>query len=412
MSVIDPLKQYLKQYFTHLQLEHLIEDDDFTNYERFRKFIHEHYNLEHLMNFNYIKYVKVKRQIMIMSDGAKYFHYISIINSIIKQMADMNIFSKVNIKNYMYRINTFFRLIKKKKELILHTITSIRSILDLKITNTESRFKILIYINTLSNKYNFFCRYSNKLIYYIHELLELEESHGIDHKLIELHNMQRMLIGKKSEYVVNKRILEYINLSNKDESDHKIYYYETNVNLLKMLNIRTELNSIIKGEIDGFIISFDGVNYIIEKIIEVKSSVKSIFDDSPKFIHLQNYIQNMYMNSEKIHYKHYVFDKNSFQKIMNEHMSYWAIYICINNKQDIIEKSYLYFSSVLKIVDDRFIQSFYIDKSDQCIIDKYKIILNSKESVNKIFVEWKKNIGIDEGNCNVFFSKKINSFNE
>ena len=42
--------------------------------------------------------------------------------------------------------------------------------------------------------------------------------------------------------------------------------------------------------------------------------------------------------------------------MIDKDLTDWVTYICINNlHQDVIEKSHLYFSTCLKIVDDNFI---------------------------------------------------------
>jgi hypothetical protein len=73
---------------------------------------------------------------------------------------------------------------------------------------------------------------SQELIYYINQLIEIERQYNIDHKLIELNNMERSFLGKKSEYTANKVILDFIGLLNKNSE--KTYYYEMNVDIIKL----------------------------------------------------------------------------------------------------------------------------------------------------------------------------------
>jgi hypothetical protein len=110
--------------------------------------------------------------------------------------------------------------------------------------------------------------------------------------------------------------------------------------------------------------------------------------------------------SDKIVYQDYVFTEKSFSKIKSENMSEWVIYICINNiKYDIIEKSHFYFSNVLKIIDDLFIRSFYIEKNDNAIKCKHNIILKNTDYVNKLYLVWKNHIDLEKDSCNIFMTK-------
>ena len=143
---------------------------------------------------------------------------------------------------------------------------------------------------------------------------------------------------------------------------------------MKFFGLNNNNSNKIKGELDGVLLYYDGNNYIVEKIIEVKSSIKSTFEDIPKFLFLQEFIINLDEDFNII-YENYIFNKKSFSNIINNDITNWLIYICINNmKKEYIEKSYFYFSHAIKVVDDNFIKSFYIDNNDNCIKNKYKII--------------------------------------
>lgn len=404
-------KNFLKNHFDQLTEKDVDQTDDIGYYEKFRKFITSHYSFDHLQNFNYIKYVKVKRQILKMEDDTKYIKYINNIDSIIRIMNQNNVFPNIKIKNYMYKTNVVFNIIIEREKILVESIRHIRSLLDLKKGDNVFNMKIICSINTISRRYRIFLKYSKILKVMVNKLIKLEEKYDIDHKLIELNNMYRSFLGKKSEYTANKIIVQYINEKNNDKNskiskNSKIkYFYETNINLFKLFNIKNDNTFPIKGEVDGLIISYDGTTYFIESIIEVKSSVKSTFDDTIKFISLQNFIKNMKI-SQKIEYQNYIFTDESFSKIRNENMSEWVIYICINNvKYDIIEKSHFYFSNVLKIIDDDFIKSFYIDKNDKSIRDKHNIILQNTKYVNELFSAWKDHINLGKESCNMFMTK-------
>ena len=64
----------------------------------------------------------------------------------------------------------------------------------------------------------------------------------------------------------------------------------------------------------------------------------------------------------------------------------WCIYMCvINDEKCIIEKSNIYFYTVLKILDNNFIQKFYVDKDESIIKEKYNIVTNNMDLIDKLF---------------------------
>jgi hypothetical protein len=397
------LKIFLKNHFDQLTEKDVDETDDITQYEKFNKFICSHYSLDHLREYNYIKYVKVQRQVLKLKDNNTYMKYINSIDALITLMHQNNVFPNLKIKNYMYKTDAFFKIIEEREKILIESSKHIRSIL--KDNDDSFNMKIMYRINTVSHRYRIFMKNSKILKNTLKNLIKFEESYAIDHKLINLNNTYRSFMGKKSEYIANKVIEKFINQKNSDMSNKKKYFYETNINLFKLLNIKNDNSISIKGEIDGLIISYDGIQYIIETIIEVKSSVKATFDDTHKFTSLQDFIKNMKI-SQKIQYENYVFTDESFSKIKFEKMSEWVIYICINNvKYDIIEKSHFYFSDVLKIIDDQFIKSFYIENNDNSIRDKHNIILQNIDYVNELYSTWKNHINLGKDSCNMFMTK-------
>jgi hypothetical protein len=306
----------------------------------------------------------------------------------------------------MFKVYTLLKLINNKKKVLYESIKTINNLLNLKLNDIQFQYKIIYAVNAITHKYHMFCKYSQQLIYNINKLIELETSYGIDHKLIELNNIERTFLGKKSEYSANKILIQYVNMMNSNILNNKKYYYETNIDLLKLFNIEIDRKDSIKGEIDGMIISYEDNEYTIEKIIEVKSSVKSTFEDTKKFAFLQKYIKNMSF-SEPIIYEKYIFTKRSFVNILNKDLTDWIIYICINNlHKDVIEKSNLYFSNVLKIIDDDFIKDFYIDNNENIMLEKHKIILNNTDLIDNLFNNWKKSIRVGFDDCNVFTSRE------
>ena len=295
-------------------------------------------------------------------------------------------------------------MIDEKKNAITSTIDTIRNLFLLKNDN-EFKYKIMTSLNTFLYRYKVFIKKSNKLIFLLNEFINFELSYGIDHNLIYLNNMEKSVLGKKSEYFANKILNEYVTQLNKRSESERgkiTYYYEINIDMLKLFNIQLSELSNMKGEVDGMIISYDGKEYIIEKIIEVKSSIKSTFDDIKKFIYLQEFIKK-YSFSKEIIYGNFIFTKKSFINIIKKDMSEWTTYLCINKiYNDIIEKSHLYFTNVLKIVDDNFIKDYYINNNENSIIEKFNIIMKNRSLINNLFQEWKNNIKLDTEMCNVF----------
>ena len=396
----------LKKEFDQLSIKNICNDNEFLTYENFKKFILKHYDLEHIKKCNYIKYVKIKRQILKLKEDEVYTKLINDINNTIKIMSHNNIFPKVDIKKYMFKMNSLFKLIENRKISIINSINTIRNIFN--INNTDDKIfqlKIITAINTLNFKYQIFIKFSKKLIHLINQLINLESSYNIDYKLIEINNLERSYLGKKSEYIANKIISEYI--LNNNSNSHSKYYYETNIDIIKLLNISLNHINNLKGEVDGLILSFDGKYFIIEKIIEVKSSIKATFEDTNKFIFLQQYISEM-DEEINIKYNNYIFTKESFKNIINKDISEWTIYLCINNFcQDTLEKSYLYFCNVLKIIDNEFIEDFYINKNDNIITNKYKIIENNRNYINDLFKNWIDKIKFGTDECNVYVTKRL-----
>jgi hypothetical protein len=388
------IKDFLKTKLTNLNSSHLSTDNDFSNYAKFKKFIDDHYKLEYLKENNYIKYVKVVRQILIIERKEEYTMLFKNIDDAINILASHQTFPRINIRRYMFKIDVIFNILKKKHSILIEIMKHIKSL------DPHSNIKISFSMNTVNYRYQIFKKYSVQLKEYLQQFLNLEKDYGIDHKLIELNNLERSLIGKKSEYVVNNIIEEYIRLHSPIT-----YFYETNVNLMKLFSIKSTFKQLIKGEIDGIIISYDGYDYIIEYIIEVKSSIKATFEDTSKFTSLQKYIVNMLMNISnplRIVYDKYTFTNKSFTKIQHKHMSEWVIYICINdNNHTFIEKSHFYFLYVFKIIDNNFIDNFYCKKNDDSIIEKYELLIKNNNYVNSLFDKWLSDVNLFN-NSNIY----------
>jgi hypothetical protein len=399
------IKNFLLKYFVQLSSKNICDDNDFNNYENFKNFIVNHYQINHVELFNYIKYVKIKRQIIRLKESDKYDNLLYEINKVITYMYENQTFPHIDIKKYLFKIHGIFKMIEEKKNAITSTIDTIRNLFLLKNDN-EFKYKIMTSLNTFIYRYKIFIKKSNKLVCLLNEFINFELSYGIDHNLIYLNNMEKSVLGKKSEYFANKILNEYVfelNKSFQDSSKSKItYYYEINIDMLKLFNVELSEFSNMKGEVDGMIISYNGEEYIIEKIIEVKSSIKSTFDDIKKFINLQEFIKN-YSFSKEIIYGNFIFTKKSFINIIRKDLSEWTTYLCINKiYNDIIEKSHLYFTNVLKIVDDNFIKDYYVNNNENSIKEKFNIVMKNRGLINNLFQEWKNNVKLDTNMCNVY----------
>ena len=115
------LNDFLKSYFNQLSSKNICEKNNFDNYDNFKEFITDHYHINHVEIYNYIKYVKIKRQIIKLKEESIYIPYIDKINKIINTMSNVNTFPSINIKKYLCRVNVIFKLIEDKKpiEIIL-----------------------------------------------------------------------------------------------------------------------------------------------------------------------------------------------------------------------------------------------------------------------------------------------------
>lgn len=401
------LNIFLKSKFIQLSSKNICKENEFLIFENFKKFIDEHYNLIHMEKHNYIKYVKVRRQILKLKDEETYTYLINQINDTLRILSVHHTFPYLDIRKYMYRLNNIFKLIEEKKLALYNTLREVRSLFNLKNEEDKFKMKILFAINTIMYRYTLYLKYSKQLIYYINKLIEFEYSYGIDHKMIELNNIERSFLGKKSEYTASKAIVEYVNLINEKSESERTYYFDSNIDFLKLFNISpTHVNN-IKGEVDCLIIYKENNVYYIDKIIEVKSSIKATFEDIVKFEYLQKHIHNIFEEEPllELTYNNFIFTKESFINILNKKLTEWVVYLCINS-QDYIEKSHLFFSTCLKIIDDEFIKDYYIDGNDRIIKKKFDIICNNRDKIEILFNEWIKKTDLSLDTCNVFVSHK------
>ena len=388
MNIIE----YLKSHTHNLKLKD-INNTNIENYECFKDFIDEHYELNYMKKNNYIKYVKIIRQKIVYLYHDEYYYLINKINQIINIMSDYHIFFKINFKKYLFNIEKIKNALIKKEINLKNTIFHFQELIKKYEQNAKIRFEILHTINNYYHKFHMFKKLKRKLIYMINTFIDYEESFGIDQKLIQINNMERTLIGKKSEYQISKLIKYYIKNTSLN------YIYKENVDIFKLLNIKIE-NMNFKGEIDGLILKIENNEIIIEHIIEVKSSIKATFEDIHKIIALQEVLkkinthQNIILDDLELSYK-------SFEKIINQPIKEWLIYLILDNKNK-IDKSHLYFTYVLKIVDNEFINNYYVEKKDNTLRKKHDLILKKEKYIQQLFNVWCSHVNLNKYNSIIF----------
>lgn len=395
------IHNYLIKYTKNLN-ESDIYDYNMEKYDNFKKFTDDHYGLEYLRNNNYIKYVKVMRQKIVLMGIDEFNTLINKINKIFILMDENHLFYKLNFRKYLFNIKKIYFLLKKRENSINEEIKKFQILYDKYINNERIKFKILHTLNVCSRKYSLFNKYKRELLFYINEFNNLEEKYGIEQKLINIVNSERKLIGKKSEYNVNKLIKEFIQLENELENKKKKYYYLENIDIFKIFQIKINSN-ICKGEIDGLIVSEYNNEYLIEYIIEIKSSIKATFEDIYKILGLRNFFIN-YEYKKNIIIDNIKLTEQSFNKIINCSINNWLIYICNDNKNK-VDKSHLYFTYVLKIIDYDFIKDYYINNNDEIIKKKYKLVVENKEYINNLFLIWKKHINLNRDSSCIYILK-------
>lgn len=384
--------------YLHQKCKNLSKKDIFSlemeKYDNFKKFIDEHYNIEHLKNNNYLKYVKVKRQMIVLSGLENYDQLIDKINHIFIEMSEHFLFFKINFRKYLFNIKKIFSLLKKREIGLSKELERFKNLYD--IFNIESiKFKILRTINSCNRKISLFRVYKRELLYYINNFIELESKYGIDQKLINIINSERTLIGKKSEYNVNKLIKNYVNENNK-------YIYVENVDIFKLFQIKVSNINKCKGEVDGLILKLDrNNNYIIEYLIEIKSSLKATFEDIYKIIGLKNFFLNYEFTCDKYISDNIKLNKKSFINIENNAIHKWLVYICRDNRNK-IDISHLYFSYTLKIIDYDFIKDYYVNNKDNIIKKKHILIKDNKKYIENLFEIWKIHIHLTKNSSCIY----------
>jgi hypothetical protein len=386
------IKEHLSNYSKNLTINDICQND-MSEYNYFKEFIINHYSLEHIKIYNYLKYVKIIRQKILYDTNGLYDTYLQRIDNIINIMSKHNIFNKINIKKHLFKINKINLLLNKKQKNTQEVIENYRILYDkYSNSNDDIKCKLLYNLNILLYKQQLFLKLSKNLRFHIQNLIDLEEKYDIDHKLIEINNIERTLLGKKSEYKVEKILKNFV-IKNK-------YIYIQNIDIIKLFKLDLKNIKNMKGEADGILLYYDGSDYIIDYFIEVKSSIKATYEDVSKFNNLKKCIEilndNISFTLEDI-----VLSKKSFQKIITKHVSEWIIYICVDSRKK-IEKSHFYFSNVLKIIDNEFIKAYYINNDDSIIDKKYKLIKDNKDYIDLLFNKWKEDVNLTSTSSSVY----------
>jgi len=90
---MEDFKLYLSKIDNIEQLSYInvCKKRDFDDYDSFYNFVKKHYNLNHLKEHNYIKYVKVMRNIIILTHCEEYTSKINTINKNLIKLSENNI---------------------------------------------------------------------------------------------------------------------------------------------------------------------------------------------------------------------------------------------------------------------------------------------------------------------------------
>jgi hypothetical protein len=388
MDLIDYLKTNA-QNLTNKDIKHM----NIEKYENFKKFIDDHYELEYMKKNNYIKYVKIIRQKIVYLYNDQYYYYIDEINQIIKMMSEYHVFYKINFKKYLYNIDKIKKELNKREKNLYDTIHNFQEMSKQYESKPKIKFQILHTINRYYYKLSIFKKLKREILCIIQDFIDYEESFGIDQKLIQLNNMERTYIGKKSEYCISKLIHNYTKKHNQE------MIYKENIDIFKLLHVK--INSMhFKGEIDGLLLKIVDGQVIIEHIIEVKSSIKSSYEDIYKILALQEVLKNMTF-SEEMYLDEYVLTSKSFEKIIHKPLKDWLIYMIIDVKNK-IDKSHLYFAYVLKIIDNEFIKNYYVEKKEDVLRKKHHQILKKEKHVQQLFNLWVGHVNLNNNDSILF----------
>jgi hypothetical protein len=381
---------FLQDYGKNLTTNDVIENK-MLDYNYFYEFIKKHYDLNHIKKHNYLKYVKITRQKIVFNKESIYENLVQHINDIFQKMFHENVLCKMNLRKYFFKLSKIYTILEKKKKNFQELIQYYKLLMVQYEFNKPLQVKLLCSLNLIQYKYQLFLKLSRQLNFYLQQFIELEEKNDIEHKLIEINNMERTLLGKKSEYYAETILKKYCKLYPK-------YIYIQNIDFIKLLKLPIQDVHQLKGEIDGLLLYQEDKYYYIEYMIEVKSSIKSIYEDIHKFVHLKKIIESIDEDDEfHVPDSEIILHKKSFQKIIHQPISGSILYLCTNNVyKNKIEICHFYFLYVLKIIDQNFIEKYYLQQDESIIYEKYQKIIDHQDYIYSIFNEWKKNVNLNE----------------
>jgi len=381
---------FLQDYGKNLTTNDVIENK-MLDYNYFYEFIKKHYDLNHIKKHNYLKYVKITRQKIVFNKESIYENLVQHINDIFQKMFHENVLCKMNLRKYFFKLSKIYTILEKKKKNFQELIQYYKLLMVQYEFNKPLQVKLLCSLNLIQYKYQLFLKLSRQLNFYLQQFIELEEKNDIEHKLIEINNMERTLLGKKSEYYAETILKKYCKLYPK-------YIYIQNIDFIKLLKLPIQDVHQLKGEIDGLLLYQEDKYYYIEYMIEVKSSIKSIYEDIHKFVHLKKIIESIDEDDEfHVPDSDIILHKKSFQKIIHQPISGSILYLCTNNVyKNKIEICHFYFLYVLKIIDQNFIEKYYLQQDESIIYEKYQKIIDHQDYIYSIFNEWKKNVNLNE----------------
>jgi len=387
---------FLQDYGKNLTTNDVIENK-MLDYNYFYEFIKKHYDLNHIKKHNYLKYVKITRQKIVFNKESIYENLVQHINDIFQKMFHENVLCKMNLRKYFFKLSKIYTILEKKKKNFQELIQYYKLLMVQYEFNKPLQVKLLCSLNLIQYKYQLFLKLSRQLNFYLQQFIELEEKNDIEHKLIEINNMERTLLGKKSEYYAETILKKYCKLYPK-------YIYIQNIDFIKLLKLPIQDVHQLKGEIDGLLLYQEDKYYYIEYMIEVKSSIKSIYEDIHKFVHLKKIIESIDEDDEfHVPDSDIILHKKSFQKIIHQPISGSILYLCTNNVyKNKIEICHFYFLYVLKIIDQNFIEKYYLQQDESIIYEKYQKIIDHQDYIYSIFNEWKKNVNLNEESSCIF----------
>ena len=387
---------FLQDYGKNLTTNDVIENK-MLDYNYFYEFIKKHYDLNHIKKHNYLKYVKITRQKIVFNKESIYENLVQHINDIFQKMFHENVLCKMNLRKYFFKLSKIYTILEKKKKNFQELIQYYKLLMVQYEFNKPLQVKLLCSLNLIQYKYQLFLKLSRQLNFYLQQFIELEEKNDIEHKLIEINNMERTLLGKKSEYYAETILKKYCKLYPK-------YIYIQNIDFIKLLKLPIQDVHQLKGEIDGLLLYQEDKYYYIEYMIEVKSSIKSIYEDIHKFVHLKKIIESIDEDDEfHVPDSEIILHKKSFQKIIHQPISGSILYLCTNNVyKNKIEICHFYFLYVLKIIDQNFIEKYYLQQDESIIYEKYQKIIDHQDYIYSIFNEWKKNVNLNEESSCIF----------